>query len=95
MVLYSIWLQLRARQDFLGSTLLSGPVNKESKITYVPTQNLKNLPLLHSRFFYPATPIVFFRCVKSILLPKEIVVEGPDVKAGDPPKPRQKPCVTV
>ena len=58
MVLYSIWLQLRARQDFLGSTLLSGPVNKESKITYVPAKKFKNLPLLRSRFFYPAIPMI-------------------------------------
>ena len=28
-VLCSIWLQLRARQDFLGITLLNEPINKE------------------------------------------------------------------
>ena len=57
MVLCSIWLQLRDRQDFLGGTLLSGPLNKENKITYVRAKNLKNLPLLRSRFFYLASPI--------------------------------------
>ena len=56
-VLRSIWRQVRARQYFLGNTLLSRPVNKENKITYVRAENLKNLPLLRSRFFYPASPI--------------------------------------
>ena len=55
MALCSNWLQLRARQDCLGSTLISGPLNKENKITYVPAKNLKNLLLLH--FFYLASPI--------------------------------------
>ena len=64
MVLCSIWLQLRARQVFLGSTLLKGLVNKENKIMHVPAKNFKKLPLLHSRFFYLASPMVFNRAGK-------------------------------
>ena len=59
MVLCSIWLQLRARQDFLGSTLLGGPIKKEKNLTYVHAQNLKNLRLLHSRFFTQPGLLVF------------------------------------
>ena len=36
MVLCSIWLHLRSRQDFLGSTLLSGPIKKEKKLLMLP-----------------------------------------------------------
>ena len=56
MVLYSIWLQLRARQDFLGSTLLRGPVNKENKITYVPAKNFKKIAPSALALFLPGHP---------------------------------------
>ena len=51
MVLCSIWLQLRARQDFLGSTLLSGPI-KEEETCYLCSR-------LKFEKFVPSTPALF------------------------------------
>ena len=54
MVLYSIWLQLRARQDFLGTTLLNEPIKKEEACYLCSRPEFEKST--HA-FFYPASPI--------------------------------------